>query len=244
VNHSSSKQSSSKVAAIARRTGVSVRTLHYYEEIGLLCPSARTASGHRLYTHKEVEKLQQIRRLQHLGMGLSAIADCFEAGRIDGRQVVQDRLARLENELRDLEQLRSLLNNVSALLDESGHEGSSTTESFLQALETITMFDKYFTPDQQQRLQDHQASGTDIVSPVVADLQKAMDDGVAADSPRALTLVQRWGEALDEVTGGDEKMIESIHKMLHEEQEARAAHGISEPLFEYMGRVMASAEHT
>ncbi|MBW2462616.1 MAG: MerR family transcriptional regulator, partial [Deltaproteobacteria bacterium] len=60
-----------KVAAAARRTGVSVRTLHYYVQIGLLSPSGRTASGHRLYTRLEIQRLQQIRSLQQLGMGLS-----------------------------------------------------------------------------------------------------------------------------------------------------------------------------
>ena len=238
-----SNANSLKVAAVARRAGVSVRTLHYYEEIDLLSPSARTASGHRLYTHKEIQRLQQIRSLQQLGMGLAEIAECFAAGRIDRRQVVRDHLKRVENEIEDLEQLRTRLHKVASLLDGGGHEDVSSTETFLKALETIAMLDKYFTPEQQLRLKDHQAAGAGSVTPVLEALQTAMDEGVAAESARAGLLVQRWNEALDEVSGGDEAMIQSIQQMLHEEPTAREEHGISEPLFSYMGEVLAAAHH-
>ena len=49
-----------KVGELAKRAGTSVRTLHYYDEIGLLSPSHHTASGHRLYDANDVARLQQI----------------------------------------------------------------------------------------------------------------------------------------------------------------------------------------
>jgi MerR family transcriptional regulator, thiopeptide resistance regulator len=48
-----------KVGELAKRTGVSVRALHHYDEIGLLSPSLRSASGYRLYTEADVIRLQQ-----------------------------------------------------------------------------------------------------------------------------------------------------------------------------------------
>jgi len=243
VDNSSSNEVALKVAAVARRTGVSVRTLHYYEEIGLLSPSGRTSSGHRLYTQREIQRLQQIRSLQQLGMGLSEIAECFKEGRIDAQSVVRDHLERVRKEKDALGRLESLLGKILTLLNEGEHDDGSTTETFLKTVETITMLDKYFTPEQQKQLQDHQARGTETVTPVIQDLQKALDSGVAPDSQKAQTLIQRWGEALDEVTGGDQTMVDSIHKMLHEERQAREEHGISEALFAYMGKVMAGDAH-
>jgi len=243
VDNSSSNEVALKVAAVARRTGVSVRTLHYYEEIGLLSPSGRTASGHRLYTRREIQRLQQIRSLQHLGMGLSEISECFEKGRIDAKGVVRDHLERVRKEMGALGRLESLLNNILTLLDGDEHDDGSTTETFLKTVETMTMLDKYFTQEQQKQLHDHQASGTETVTPVVQDLQKALDSGVPPGSPEARTLIQRWTEALEEVTGGDQAMVESIHRMLHEEEQARESHGISDALFAYMGQVMAGEEH-
>ena len=67
-----------KVGELARRTGLSVRTLHYYDEIGLLSPSRRTEAGHRLYTAGDVVRLQQIKSLRHLGFGLKEIRECLD----------------------------------------------------------------------------------------------------------------------------------------------------------------------
>jgi DNA-binding transcriptional MerR regulator len=50
-----------KVGELAKRTGVSVRALHHYDEIGLLSPSHRSEAGYRLYTEIDVARLQQIR---------------------------------------------------------------------------------------------------------------------------------------------------------------------------------------
>jgi MerR family transcriptional regulator, thiopeptide resistance regulator len=50
-----------KVGDLAKQTGVSVRTLHYYDEIGLLSPSHRTDTGYRLYDKADIMRLQQIR---------------------------------------------------------------------------------------------------------------------------------------------------------------------------------------
>ena len=56
-----------KVGELARRTGLTVRTLHHYDEIGLLRPSLHTESGHRLYTAADVGRLQQVVSLRQLG---------------------------------------------------------------------------------------------------------------------------------------------------------------------------------
>ena len=53
-----------RVGELAREAGLSVRALHYYDEIGLLSPSRRTDSGHRLYTAGDVVRLQRIKSLQ------------------------------------------------------------------------------------------------------------------------------------------------------------------------------------
>ena len=66
-----------KVGDLARRTGLSVRTLHHYDEIGLLAPSRRTEAGHRLYAVAQVTRLQQIQSLRSLGFSLDEIRDCL-----------------------------------------------------------------------------------------------------------------------------------------------------------------------
>src|SRR5882724_331240 len=88
-----------KVGELAARTGLTVRTLHHYDQIGLLCPSGRTGSGHgsghRLYTAADVARLQQILSLKMLGFGLEQVAEYLTRADYDPRQVVRLHLERV-----------------------------------------------------------------------------------------------------------------------------------------------------
>jgi DNA-binding transcriptional MerR regulator/uncharacterized glyoxalase superfamily protein PhnB len=63
-----------KVGAVAKATGLTVRTLHHYDDIGLLKPSARLTGGHRVYDAEDVARLYRIIRLRQLGFPLSQVA--------------------------------------------------------------------------------------------------------------------------------------------------------------------------
>lgn len=63
-----------QVGEVARLSGVTVRTLHHYDEIGLLVPSERTAAGYRRYSEADLERLQQILTYRELGFPLEEIA--------------------------------------------------------------------------------------------------------------------------------------------------------------------------
>lgn len=242
VNDPIAPNASFKVAAVARRTGVSVRTLHYYEEIGLLAPSGRTAAGHRLYTTADIQRLQQIRSLQQLGLSLAEVGDCLVEGRLNARKVVSDHLAKVEREQRALERLASQLRALGQEL-ERGASDDANPETLLNALELITMYEQYFTPAQQERLADHQKSGEETVSPVLEQLDAARQRGLSPTAPEAKRLLRRFEEAVEAVAGGDEAMTKAIYKLLHDHKKAREDHGISEELFAYLGQISGEPEH-
>ena len=64
-----------QIGEIAERTGLSLRTLRHYDEIGLLAPSARSEGGFRLYTREDLDKLLVIRRMKPLGFPLEAMQE-------------------------------------------------------------------------------------------------------------------------------------------------------------------------
>ena len=74
-----------RVKEVARLAGVTVRTLHHYDEIGLLQPSGRTESGHRLYDESQLRRLQQIASLRHLGLSLDDVRACLERWTLQSR---------------------------------------------------------------------------------------------------------------------------------------------------------------
>ncbi|MFJ1841038.1 MerR family transcriptional regulator [Streptomyces sp. NPDC088146] len=66
------------VGRVAELAGVSVRTLHHYDEIGLVQPSARTSAGYRAYSAGDVERLREVLAYRRLGFGLREIADLVD----------------------------------------------------------------------------------------------------------------------------------------------------------------------
>ena len=87
------QQGALKVGELARRTGLTVRTLHHYDEIGLLRPSLHTGSGHRLYTAGDVARLQQLVALRQLGFSLEDVRACLDRADFSPREVI-DRYVR------------------------------------------------------------------------------------------------------------------------------------------------------
>ncbi len=64
-----------QIGEVAERTGLSLRTIRYYEEVGLVVPSARSQGGFRLYTEPDVDRLQLIKRMKPLGFQLEEMRD-------------------------------------------------------------------------------------------------------------------------------------------------------------------------
>ncbi|HET6634757.1 MAG TPA: MerR family transcriptional regulator [Streptomyces sp.] len=67
-----------QIGEVAERTGLSLRTIRHYEEVGLVIPSARSKGGFRLYTASDVDRLMVIRRMKPLGFSLDEMRDLLE----------------------------------------------------------------------------------------------------------------------------------------------------------------------
>jgi DNA-binding transcriptional MerR regulator len=76
------------VKAVSEIAGVSVRTLHHYDHIGLLRPAQRGFSGYRLYTEEDLERLQQVLFFRELGFGLHEIKEIIDRPDFDRRKAL------------------------------------------------------------------------------------------------------------------------------------------------------------
>src|SRR5207249_7059073 len=103
-----------KVGELARRTGLTIRTLHHYDEIGLLAPSLHTEAGHRLYTADDVARLQQVLSLRQLGFSLEQVSDCLHQAEFSPLEVIRLHLARLREQI---EMQRNLCGRLEAVAE-------------------------------------------------------------------------------------------------------------------------------
>lgn len=100
------------IGIIAKQTGVPIKTIRYYEDVGLLPKPARTASGYRLYDRAVADRLQFIKKAQNLGLrleGIKEILDLADRGRCPCGHVqhlLQLRLRELNQKIADLHLIR------------------------------------------------------------------------------------------------------------------------------------------
>jgi len=233
-----------KVGELAGQTGVTVRSLHYYDEIGLLSPSDHTPSGHRLYTASDVVRLQQIKSLQQLGFSLDEIRSCLNGSQCSPRQVIALHLERLRQRIELEQRLCSLLQAV----DESLRAMETPSlEGLIQTIEVIQMMEKYYTPKQLEKLSERrQALGDEGMrkaqeswTTLLEEIRAAMARGADPASPTAQALYDRYRGLIEQFTGGDAGIEASLREMYRQEPDIAKPHGYSHDpkMMEYLGKI-------
>ena len=101
-----------KINEVARLTGITVRTLHYYDEIGLLKPTEITVSGYRLYDDNALAKLQQILFFRELDFPLNEIKKIISSPVFDKTRALENHRKLLIKKNERLENLISLVDNI------------------------------------------------------------------------------------------------------------------------------------
>ena len=230
-----------KIGELARIAGVTVRALHHYDSVGLLVPSERTGGGHRLYSAADVERLYKLLALRQVGLPLEEIGPLLDSP--DGiGDTVRRQLGRVEQQLGALEQLRLRLTRLLAAVD----GGEDSTQHLLDAMEAMTMFEKYYTPEQLQQLEERRnALGEDQIKAVeqewrkiyakLADLRSRDVDPADAE---AQAVGDRAGELIQMFTGGDPGIAESLRRMYEQEDPQKLTRGMGDPAdMEYMAAI-------
>ena len=103
------------VNEVSKLTGISVRTLHYYDQVGLLKPSQVTEAGYRLYDDAALEKLQQIMLYRELEFPLKDIKKIMESSDFDRNQALQQQIEMLNLKKEHLENLIQFARGIKAL---------------------------------------------------------------------------------------------------------------------------------
>ena len=101
-----------KISEVAKLTGITVRTLHYYDEIGLLKPSEITESGYRLYSKDSLETLQQILFFRELDFPLNEIKEIMINPNYDKREALNKQKELLVKKRQRIDSLIGLINNT------------------------------------------------------------------------------------------------------------------------------------
>jgi len=187
------------VSEVARLAGVSVRTLHHYDAVGLVRPSARTSAGYRLYSREDLEHLREVLGWRALGFPLADIPALLADG--DRRASLQRQRELVAERLDELGRLAAALDGALAALDD--HDGTE---------EVTTMFDGFDADRYEDEARDRwgetdahrqsvaRAAGRgkaewaeirEEAEAIARDLADLFGAGVAADDPRTVAAALR-----------------------------------------------------
>lgn len=124
-----------KVKELSTLTSVTIRTLHYYDEIGLLKPSHTTTSGHRLYTDHEVQRLKQITTLQHMGLSLEEIKPIV-LNNTDFKSSLSKQAKVIEDQAEKLTHVATLMKNLDNQLELKNPVDWKTVPKIMDVIQT------------------------------------------------------------------------------------------------------------
>jgi DNA-binding transcriptional MerR regulator len=233
-----------QIGQLASAVGLTVRTLHHYDAIGLLVPTERSQAGRRLYSPRDVRRLYRIVALRRLGLGLAEIGALLDSSP-DLAQAVRRHLERVERQLELQRRLRVTLTRILELLD-AGHEPDR--DEFIDAIGVMIMSESYYTAEQQEQLTERRralgeegmAAAERDWAELIAAVRAERASGTDPGDPRMLELARRWRGLIEQFTSGDEGIRQSLQRMYHEQEAQTASRGMVDPeLMTYVGQALA-----
>ncbi len=232
-----------RVGELAQQTGISVRTLHHYDEIGLLSPSRRSEAGYRLYTPNDLVRLQHILALRYLGFGLDEIRHCLIHPDYTLVRVIHLHIQRMQEQIA-MQQL--LCRRLEALATAFEQTDSVSVTDVTAIVEVIRTMEQYFTPDMLQELEERRKQiGPERIQQVeaewprlIAEVRTAIAEGVTPDSPMAQQLARRWMDLVHAFTGGNPQIAQALNTMYQQEPATAQRYGLDDTLFRFIEQAM------
>jgi DNA-binding transcriptional MerR regulator len=226
-----------KVGELARSTGLTVRTLHHYDEIGLLKPSGRTESGYRMYGEGDVARLHAIQALRYLGLPLAEIGPLLDGADVALQDILDQQMRRLQQQIRQATELHDRL----ALLREGLLEGRTPeVGEWVRSLALMATYGKYFSAGELKEILGAYARIERDWLVLLEEVRAYMDTGGTIDSTEAQLLTRRWVALMMHWMDGDFARMERWGAMYRSEPPAHGIRGApSTEVMEFMERAIA-----
>jgi MerR family transcriptional regulator, thiopeptide resistance regulator len=205
----------------AELAGITVRTLHHYDRLGLLKPKRRTAAGYRLYEDRDLERLEQVVALKYLGMSLRQILSLLNGGPLGLQEAL-----RMQRRL--LLEKRQMLDRAIQAIGEAERAALAPAETgaaLRKIIEVIAMetsndwMSKYHTEESKAKVEarkhlwspELQERVSRQWSELIADVEAALSEDPAGEKGQALAA--RWKELVEGFTGGDPAITASVGRV-------------------------------
>ena len=213
----------------AQKAAVTVRTLRFYDKVGLLSPSGYTEAGHRLYSDGDLWSLQQVLALKFLGFSLEEIKVCLQTDPKRLQETLATQKAMMREKRCQLDAVIQAIEKAETLL----RSNQGDWESLVNVIQVMQMeqnkewVNTYLTPEQQQKMaelssksyspaaaqklaewgknwtEEDQERASQQWDAVFAELRRLVAEGKDPTSPEGQALAKQHSELIGQFTRGD-----------------------------------------
>lgn len=236
------------IGELSKKTGVTKRTLDYYDEIGLLKPSARSEGGHRLYRDDDIMQLQRILALKNMGFSLDEIKEILEVTKITTwQESLKQQLDMVRKEQQRLKMIEQALIGVYYSIEIEGTVDWQMIFDIIKLYENpeaaLSTYENKLDTDQIQKLIElnQQLSDEDIRNwiGIIEKIKKNLHLDPASQEARAL--VEEWLSQVETLFGGDEELLESLGESLKEQlDDGVVFYPMTKEVVEFIEKVIAN----
>jgi DNA-binding transcriptional MerR regulator len=209
-----------QASEFAERAGVTVRTLHHYDRLGLLKPSGRTAAGYRLYGERDFARLQQIITLKFIGFPLNQIKKLLDRRDFDLAKIFRFQRSFMEEKRKQLDEAIKALDWAAYVVSSGNDPGP---EVFRKIIEVINMSKdmewtkKYYSDEAKEAIANRQVpqevieQGQRDWATLIKEVEAAVGEDPASE--KVQKLAARWVELIRGFTGGNPAIQQGLNKM-------------------------------
>ncbi|AKJ29134.1 MerR family transcriptional regulator [Caldimonas brevitalea] len=224
-----------RIGELARHAGLTIRTLHHYDAIGLLRPSARSPAGYRLYGPDDIARLHAIQALRQLGLALDDIRRLLAEGGASLPVIVEQQIHALDRQIEQATELRSRLSLLRAKFSAGDAPEAS---DWLASLQLMNTCNKYFSSAELRIIFSNWARIAGDWPPLMQDVRRAMEQGTPPESLAVQPLAYRWMQLMGVWMEGNFDLIRRWGDMYKREPAALHGSGPDLAMIEYVERAV------
>ncbi len=213
-----------QVSDFAEKAGVTVRTLHHYDRMGLLKPSGHTEAGYRLYGEQDFTRLQQIVTLKFIGLPLRQIKDLLDRGNLDLKSALRMQRRLLLAKRLQVEAAIQAIEEAENSLRSGAAPDLAALKKIIEVMERRNNMEwakKYYSEEAQAKIAERahtwtpelQAKVEQDWKTLIHDVETAIAGKTDPAGPEAKALAQRWSELVRGFTGGDAGVQQGLNKL-------------------------------
>jgi DNA-binding transcriptional MerR regulator len=210
-----------KVHEFAERVGVTVRTLHHYDQLGLLKPTSRSDAGYRLYVDRDLVRLQQIVTLKFLGFSLAQIKDILERKNFDLLEELRMQRNIIAEKRRQLDCAVKAIERAELAVSSDGVPDWETFRKIIEVIERQTDMEwtkEYYSEEAKADLARRNRDDPELArrgerdwTELIKDVEASLSENPA--SPKAQALADRWQKLIESFTGGNSEVAAGLKKL-------------------------------